>query len=149
MRKPLFIALTGVTLVALICMAKRIRMILDPLGESGLKDDELLVFRYLLSIYDLSQVPLYDIPKDAESVRIFNTISQVGYCKDCGAIYIDLDGVCPNHHLLAKVDKEAFRLRILQWEQLRKDYNAHIKMRNMTRIQAIKMYRMIKHPLER
>lgn len=150
MRKPqLYIVMAGVALLALLCTTKRILMILDPLKESDLNDDELLVFRYLLTVYDLSKVPLYDMPKDAESVRIFCSVSQIGYCKECGNIYIDLDGVCPEHHLLARVDKESFRLRVLQWEELRKAYCKHIKMRTMTRIQAIKMYRMLKHPLER
>jgi hypothetical protein len=150
MRKPqLYIAITGVALLALLYLAKRIPMILDPLSNSDLSDDERLVFRYLLTVYELSQVPLYDIPKDAESVRIFCTISRVGYCKECAAIYIDLDGICPQHHLLAKVDRETFKDRVLQWEELRKAYCKHIKMQTMTRIQAIKMYRMLKHPLER
>lgn len=150
MRKPqLYVALTGVALLALLCIARKISMIQDPLKQSGLSDEELLIFRYLLTVYELSEVPLYDTPRDAESVRIFNEISQVGLCQKCGGVFIDLDGVCPNHHLLAKMDKASFIARMHRWEELRDAYCKHIKMRTMTRMQAIKMYRLITHPLER
>lgn len=150
MRKTqLYVAIGGALLLALLCIAGKILMTLDPLRQSGLNDEELLLFRYLLTVYELSKVPLYDLPRDAESVRIFNEISQVGLCRECGSVFIDLDGACPNHHLLARMDKASFVARMHRWEELRDAYCKHIKQRTMTRVQAIKMYRMIQHPLER
>lgn len=145
----LYVALTGIALLALLCMVRRVSMINDPLKQSGLSDEELLLFRYLLSVYEASKVPLYEMPRDAESIRIFNEISQVGLCRECGSVFIDLDGVCPNHHLLAKMDKASFIARIHKWEELRDAYCKHIKQRTMTRMQAIRIYRLLKYPLER
>lgn len=148
MPKHTMLAAGILLILAGLYVARRSPMI-DPLKSSGLGDEEIRLFRYLLSLHEYSGVNLYDMPSGVAEVRAFNENCSARQCRVCGRIFADLDKACPYFHgPTIELSKAELLETVGKWEAFRRDYCKALGLKTLTRLWAIKLYWITKYPLE-
>ena len=130
--------------------ARKRMAIIDPLKDSGLTDNELRTYRYLLALQTLSSYE-NKIPSDmsVEHIRKYIDETATCLCSVCGRWFLASVTRCPYHLVpMFQVTPDDLQKQIAEWEMFRQRYTQTSRIK-ITRAITIKLAYYVEHPTER
>jgi hypothetical protein len=144
------LVLLAFCLIGILCwqLARKVPSMIDPLKDSGLTDEEIRRYRYLLALQDITEFGQKKIQASLaiDDIRDFLLKSTATQCPVCDRWYFGSVRYCPADHVTTReVNEEKLSQQISTWEDFRKRYSETTRIKGFTRRLAVRLHYYLDH----